>query len=89
MGDEHARGKERETGDGMHGQGIIIAHAHGAVTASRLARWVGRYRARARIRWMDGMDHGKKGGLRNDEGVQSRAPLLERRHEVALRPLIG
>jgi hypothetical protein len=38
---------------------------------------------------MDGMDQGKKGGLRNDEGGQSRAPLLERRHEVALRPLIG
>jgi len=31
---EHARGKREKTGDGMHGQGIIIAH--GAVTAPKL-----------------------------------------------------
>jgi hypothetical protein len=34
MGDEHARGKREETGDGMHGQGVIIHH--GAVAAPKL-----------------------------------------------------
>lgn len=72
----------------MHGQGIIIAHvhAHGAVTASRLGRKVPGTGADKMDGWNGPWE---KGGLRNDEGVQSRAPLLERRHEVALRPLIG